>query len=284
MAEELAGNGLGAGGREPCILFFDVDGTLVWDDPSRQVAESIARAEPSPAVHEAFRQLAAAGHRTFICTGRPYGLVPRSLVELGPTGLVTGAGSSVVVHGRVVFESSIPRDLIIEVAKRALRLGVGLFFESSDICVGLTPADAEYAGIPGMPVAHSVEELERMAPRLAFDKFSYQITDRPILDREGDFFKAHFTDSDVGVGVGEMGLLGVDKGTGVRHALEALDLPGAKTYAFGDSENDLPMLKAVDVPVAMGNALPVVKEAATYVTDSVQRDGVVMALRRFGLI
>lgn len=57
-----------------------------------------------------------------------------------------------------------------------------------------------------------------------------------------------------------------------------------RTFAFGDSENDLPMMRVVDHPVAMGNALDSVKQAASYVTASVQEDGVPAALRHFGLI
>ena len=56
------------------------------------------------------------------------------------------------------------------------------------------------------------------------------------------------------------------------------------TFAFGDSENDLPMAGAVETFVAMGNALPSVKDRAAYVTDSVEDDGVVSALEHFGLI
>lgn len=49
-----------------------------------------------------------------------------------------------------------------------------------------------------------------------------------------------------------------------------------RTVAFGDSINDLPLLAAADVAVAVGNALPQVKEAADIViepnyTDSVAR-------------
>ena len=44
------------------------------------------------------------------------------------------------------------------------------------------------------------------------------------------------------------------------------------------------MLRAVDVPVAMGNALPQVKAMAAYVTDRVEQDGVATGLAHFGLI
>lgn len=36
--------------------------------------------------------------------------------------------------------------------------------------------------------------------------------------------------------------------------------PGARNYGIGDGENDLAMLDVVDVPVAVGNAKPIVKE------------------------
>ena len=55
-------------------------------------------------------------------------------------------------------------------------------------------------------------------------------------------------------------------------------------YGFGDSENDGSMLSAVDVAVAMGNALPAVRASADYVTDPVWDDGVATALEAFGLV
>ncbi|MCL1802481.1 MAG: Cof-type HAD-IIB family hydrolase [Eubacteriaceae bacterium] len=44
---------------------------------------------------------------------------------------------------------------------------------------------------------------------------------------------------------------------------------------FGDSANDLPMLKACDVRVAVGNADPELKRAAHYICETNERDGVV---------
>ena len=82
----------------------------------------------------------------------------------------------------------------------------------------------------------------------------------------------------------EFSLKGIDKGTGIACALAHMGHGRANTFAFGDSENDLSMAPAVETFVAMGNALPGVKAAADYVTDSVQNDGVATALARFGLL
>ena len=54
--------------------------------------------------------------------------------------------------------------------------------------------------------------------------------------------------------------------------------------AFGDGENDIPMLRVCGTGVAMGNASQTVKDAADYVTTDVRDHGVVHALRHLGLL
>ena len=54
--------------------------------------------------------------------------------------------------------------------------------------------------------------------------------------------------------------------------------------AFGDGGNDIAMLQHAGVGVAMGNAMDEVKKAADFVTTSVDEDGIVNALRHFGLL
>ena len=53
--------------------------------------------------------------------------------------------------------------------------------------------------------------------------------------------------------------------------------------AIGDSRNDIPMLRWAKIGVAMGNALPEVRETVPYVTASNDRDGVALAIERFVL-
>ena len=54
--------------------------------------------------------------------------------------------------------------------------------------------------------------------------------------------------------------------------------------AFGDSRNDLAMLRAAGMGVAMGNAPADVRAAARLVTGTVQEEGVPAALRQLALI
>lgn len=77
---------------------------------------------------------------------------------------------------------------------------------------------------------------------------------------------------------------GNGKADGVCAALSRYNLKKEEIIAFGDGENDIPMLKIAGIGVAMGNAKQLVKDNADYVTESVWDDGVCVALRHFGLL
>lgn len=74
---------------------------------------------------------------------------------------------------------------------------------------------------------------------------------------------------------------GHDKAYVMNKTVEYLNLDPEKVIAIGDSSNDFAMLDAAPIAVAMGNASAEVKSRATYVTESVQNDGVAVFLEDF---
>ena len=58
---------------DSAVLFFDVDGTLTSFDPDNMTDKDFSAVHPSQTVVEAFHRLRDAGHKAFICTGRPRG-------------------------------------------------------------------------------------------------------------------------------------------------------------------------------------------------------------------
>lgn len=77
---------------------------------------------------------------------------------------------------------------------------------------------------------------------------------------------------------------GVDKATGIAKVIEMYGFNKDEIMVVGDSFNDIGMMKYAGCSVAMGNAQDVTKEAATYVTDDIDRDGLANAFKHFGLI
>ncbi|MGX6602971.1 HAD hydrolase family protein [Micromonosporaceae bacterium Da 78-11] len=82
----------------------------------------------------------------------------------------------------------------------------------------------------------------------------------------------------------DIGPLGVDKASGVRQALDLLGLAPASAVAFGDMPNDLSMFAFCGRSVAVGNAHPAVRAAATITTASAADDGFAHGLAALGLI
>ena len=70
----------------------------------------------------------------------------------------------------------------------------------------------------------------------------------------------------------------INKGQGILDICKALSMHPAEVIAFGDAENDIPMLRTAGMGVAMGNATEAVKTAADMVTLSNNEDGIAAAL------
>ena len=72
----------------------------------------------------------------------------------------------------------------------------------------------------------------------------------------------------------------INKGQGIRDICQVLKISPEEVIAFGDAENDIPMLRAAGMGVAMGNAADPVKAAADMVTLSNNDDGIAAALEK----
>ena len=74
---------------------------------------------------------------------------------------------------------------------------------------------------------------------------------------------------------------GVNKESGLRAALEQLEVSPHNVVAVGDAENDFAFLDLCGLPVAVANALPRLKEAAALVTREVRGGGVAEVVDRW---
>lgn len=269
---------------EPAVLFFDVDGTLTSFDPDDMTDKDFSAVRPSQTVVEAFHALRDAGHKAFICTGRPLWLIADSLRALDPAGIVAMAGATLEVEGRVVHEDCFDEDVIAELARRVVDAGIEVFFESNAATFALEPVGVEQSSLTGTSVVHSAEEM-RVDGSLRVGKVCLSVPSLARVAGDDGFIDREFELCNTGGQNRELSPKGIDKGVGVIRALAYLGREGnARTFGFGDSGNDLGMLAAVETAVAMGNAMPEVKAVADYVTDDVAHDGTVTAMRHFGLI
>ena len=83
---------------------------------------------------------------------------------------------------------------------------------------------------------------------------------------------------------GEIIPRGIDKGRGMELVCRYYDAGLQDTIAFGDSMNDLEMMQAAGISVAMGNACQTLKDMADTVCEEVWKDGIYHEFCRLGLI
>lgn len=269
---------------ESAVLFFDVDGTLTSFDPDDMTDKDFNAVHPSKAVVDAFGRLRNAGHRAFICTGRPLWLIADGLRALNPAGIVAMAGAALEVEGRVVHEDCFDEDIVEELARRITMAGGEALFETNGATYSLEPVGVEQSFLLGAGVVHGVDQM-RVDGHLRVGKVCTNACDLARVANDDGFIDREFELCNTGGQNRELSPKGIDKGVGVARALEYLGRTGnARTFGFGDSGNDLGMLAAVETAVAMGNAMPEVKAVADYVTDDVAHDGTVSAMQHFGLI
>ena len=105
---------------------------------------------------------------------------------------------------------------------------------------------------------------------------------RSLLEKDFDFviqeIPAH------GCLNGELINRAFDKGRGILRICEELGVPVEQTYGFGDSMNDLTMIRTVGVSVCMENGAAALKEISDVVCPSVEEDGLEKAFIQLGLL
>ena len=76
---------------------------------------------------------------------------------------------------------------------------------------------------------------------------------------------------------------GMSKGAGLAWLLDYLHVSPEEVLALGDADNDVEMLQMAKIGVAMGNAMPRVRQAADVIVAGNDADGVAEAVERFVL-
>lgn len=267
--------------KGPVVAFFDVDGTLVYRTP-----ESGPGTKARPRVVEAVRAFAAAGGVPVLSTGRSMCGFDDVRNQMPFLGFVTMDGAHVRLGDTVVYDECFPHSLFTRIVEEMCRVKMSAFFQGTEICVQLSPDGRDPYKDAGVPLARNLEDMARAKPDLRFGKIDFAGID---YDRylQSEYLVRELVYYDVADGCHELVMPGVSKGAGAQRLLAAItDAYGvapSRVFAFGDSENDISLLRVADEAVAMGQAAQNVKDAATYVTDTCGNDGVATALEHFGL-
>ena len=265
------------------LIALDLDGTLLNSEKAL-----------TPRNRSALERAAAAGVEIVPATGRFYRGIPeavRALPFVRYAITINGAEVRDLAAGEALYSSSIPLD-------RALALMAGLdalpvIYDCYQdgwgwITEGMQRRAEDYVDYP--PSLDMLRRLRTAVPELKawlrergrdVQKIQLFTRDRSLRDRELELLRRSWPDLAVTASLPnniEINSAGANKGDALLALARHLGLPRESTMAFGDGLNDLTMLRAAGLGVAMGNAHPELKAAADRITLDCDSDGVAAAV------
>lgn len=261
------------------IAFFDLDGTLT-SEKDKSIPQSTI---------DSIRKARANGNLMFINSGRVFIDIGPKFRDIGFDGYICGCGTNIICGDKEIFHQTISHTVIQEILEAARRANVDLLFESKTaLSFDITrPFINDHAR---RHYQRFVDEGYKMptnydSPDFTADKFVIWFdTKESLLDfrkTSDKYFECieryeHFH---------EFVPYGITKATGIQKVLDYYNLSNENTFAFGDSNNDLPMLNFVSTSIAMGNSNPeTLFDKVTYRTAKASEDGIKLALEHYGFI
>jgi Cof subfamily protein (haloacid dehalogenase superfamily) len=251
------------------IIFFDIDGTIY----NREIGISAK-------TRQAIKLLRQNGHLTFIATGRPMSMGVKEFAEIGFDGVNAACGTYIICQDKVMLNQELSQNIVRQTID---------VFEKNNI-------DAIFEGEKNIYYNSKLEKSEFLTRldqfklltweynHIVANKLSIKVNDRQAFGRTLDVVNQYYDIIDRATNFVELVPKGYSKATGIRYIIEHLGIKWENTYAFGDSENDLDMLKYVNHSVAMGNSEEGIKDIARYTTDTIDNDGVYLGLKKLNLI
>ena len=264
------------------LIAFDMDGTLLSSDK-----------EVLPSSRAAIAELADAGVTVAICSGRAPVMIETHHEEFARVRYAICASGAILydlAERRVLSRRPIDVELVRRVAEVCGRYdttldafsGAGFYYSA---CLLQNAADyGMQAYVPlfdslGTPADDVWEPLARRGePTEKIDVFFASPADRDRARAELEGLPLVMTYSERSSL--ELSPAGVDKGVGLAELAGLLGVPMEATVAVGDADNDLPMLRAAGLAVAMGNANEHARELADVVVADNDHDGCAEAARR----
>ena len=265
------------------LIAFDMDGTLL--DSAKQVAASSS---------EAVDRALDAGKKVAICSGRCPKMVTEyrdSLPRIRYAICCAGAVIYDMADDVILKEIDIDPDFVaksIAVADAQgpyileVTSGRGVLMQEDEMDM----AEACHVGIYEplyRATSDFVDDARALAPTVGVSKLNFHFESVEARDRtyellkdDGRAFITFCETSSI-----EFTAPHVDKGTGLAALCEQLGLTIDQAIAVGDADNDLAMLRAAGLGVAMGNANENAREAADVQVADNDHGGVAEAVDRF---
>ena len=261
------------------LIAMDLDGTLKNDE--KVITEKTAAC---------LMELQQSGVRLVLASARPSpGLLAESTFLQLPEhdGILMSYNGGRIVEagtGSTLYETAMPLDMARNVLKKLEEYPVTVILDDGKQFY-VTDPDGYKVGYECWNNNMSCTKVENLAAFIDFEPVKFLMSVQPdelssVQKQIASWLPPELTIVQTAPFYLEIIPAVINKGEGLRQICSLLDIPLEETIAFGDSENDIPMLRAAGIGVAMGNSTQDVLEMADAVTDSNNEDGIAVFLNR----
>lgn len=257
------------------LVATDIDGTLVkWDT------------RVSDGVKNCVKKLQENGVKVVLVTGRMHCATKHLRDELGLNSPVVSYQGGLIKDsdGKTLYQENLDSDYAKEIINWAhkndvhlnLYIDDKLYVEKDDDCVKRY-TDGKF--VPYTVCPFESLKIENVNKILAIDYGNAERVTGWVNELQAKFPELYIVKSTPFFC--EIGSPMAKKSLGVEFLAKHWNLSQDEILTIGDQNNDIELLKAGGVKVAMGNATPELKECANFITDSVENDGFVKAIDKF---
>lgn len=255
------------------IAFFDIDGTIVAPGTNK-ISNRVA---------DALNQLKENGILICIATGRPMMNIPK-FENVAFDAYLSFNASYCYNKDGVIYKNPIAKEEVHKIIENAKKIGRPVSLASASR-MGANGSDQDLIDYYAM-AKHVVEVVDEADFEKLKNEDIYQIMLGCRKEEYASILKEVSGAKITAWWPRAIDVIPADggKGVGIGKILEYYHLTKEEAIAFGDGGNDIEMLQAVGLGVAMGNAEDDVKKIAADVCESVAEDGVYWYCRKMGLI
>ncbi len=249
------------------VFFFDIDGTFVSEKDGKIPAS----------VKMAYQQLIEAGHDVYLCTGRNQRDALKIIKQLEINSYICSNGQYIEIEGQEYFSRYITADEKQEYLTELNNVVWG-YMTNDHVKIIENDSGIEKNIFAEEWMEYTYATIEDFNHE---DVLSLIIIDNvkenyPRINQQNNMYL--WSDSHFDVVPND-----INKGIGIKNLLKKYQEP-VEVYAFGDNYNDIQMFKVADHAICMGNGCEKAREAADYVTKNASDDGIVHALKEYGVI
>ena len=258
------------------LIAADLDGTLL--DSNKQL---------SPDLFPLIRRLRQNGIRFAAASGRQYDNLHALFYDIADEiSFISENGAAVYDRSTCLFAAEMPAEYFIPPIQTIRTLpGVnvvlcthaGAFIECRTDAIFVKNAQMYYEKLTIVPELIPVLEHTPAFKLAAFEESHAETGCFPVLRTYADHFAVVLSGADW------VDLMNpkTNKGTGLRHLADHLEIPLCNTMAFGDYLNDTELLHTAGCAFAMENGHPELKQIADHIAPSNDENGVVRAIQSY---